>query len=109
MCSLGAAITSFGMLPQFVFHQCLFSTDVCVCSIRFNRVIALSSDESPPRPQADNRVMEEVGAHRPREPWMLSHPELLTRLGIVDLEAGVAAAGGRGYYLLGQGVMLNQV
>ena len=40
---------------------------------------------------------------------MRSHPELLTMLGIVNLEAGQAAAGGRGYYLLGQGVLLNQV
>jgi seryl-tRNA synthetase len=44
-----------------------------------------------------------------KEPWMLSHPDLVSRLGVADLEAGQAAAGGRGYYLLGNGVLLNQV
>jgi seryl-tRNA synthetase len=39
---------------------------------------------------------------------MSSHPDLLSKLGIVNLEAGAVAAGGRGYYLLGQGVMMNQ-
>ena len=40
---------------------------------------------------------------------MRSHPDLLELLGMVNLEAGSAAAGGRGYYLMGKGVLLNQV
>ena len=59
--------------------------------------------------QAQNLVLREAGTRSAPEPWMRSHPELLTMLGIVNLEAGQAAAGGRGYYLLGQGVLLNQV
>lgn len=40
---------------------------------------------------------------------LASHPDLLAAAGIADLESGVAAAGGRGYYLLNEGVLLNQV
>ena len=39
---------------------------------------------------------------------LLSHVDLVNRLDIVDLEAGVAVAGGRGYFLKREGVLLNQ-
>ncbi len=38
-----------------------------------------------------------------------SHPDLVQALGWVDLQAGARAAGGRGFFLLSDGVMLNQV
>ena len=40
---------------------------------------------------------------------LLGHADLVRRLGAVDMEAGAAAAGGRAYYLMREGVLLNQV
>lgn len=40
---------------------------------------------------------------------VVSHSPPMQMLDIVDLEAGTAVAGGRGYYLKREGVMLNQV
>jgi hypothetical protein len=40
---------------------------------------------------------------------LLGHAELVHRLCLADMETGAAVAGNRGYYLLGEGVMLNQV
>ncbi len=44
-----------------------------------------------------------------RQEPLLAHPDLVHRLCIADTAAGAAAAGSRGYYLLGEGVRLNQV
>ena len=62
------------------------------------------------RDESDNLVLSEGGPERvlDPEPWMMSHPDLLTRLGIVNMEAAQSVSGGRTYYLLGQGVLLNQ-
>ena len=43
------------------------------------------------------------------EDKLYNHVDLVSLLGIVDLEAGQTVAGGRGYYLLNEGVLLNQV
>ncbi|KAF5829042.1 hypothetical protein DUNSADRAFT_16646 [Dunaliella salina] len=37
-----------------------------------------------------------------------SHPDLTHMLGLADLEAGAAVSGARGYFLLHEGVLLNQ-
>lgn len=70
----------------------------------------LVADDVPvSRDEADNLLLGEGGpAVLEPEPWMLSHPDLLTRLGMVNLEAAQSVSGGRTYYLLGEGVMLNQ-
>ncbi|GAX82011.1 hypothetical protein CEUSTIGMA_g9439.t1 [Chlamydomonas eustigma] len=64
--------------------------------------VPISNDE------AHNRVLRVVGTPSAQEPWMRSHPELVKMLGIANLDAGQTVAGSRGYYLLGQGVILNQ-
>jgi len=38
-----------------------------------------------------------------------SHPDLTHMLGLADLDAGAYVAGARGYFLLHEGVLLNQV
>ena len=43
------------------------------------------------------------------EEKLYNHVDLVGLLGIVDLEAGQTVAGGRGYYLINEGVLLNQV
>ena len=43
------------------------------------------------------------------EDKLYNHVDLVSLLGIVDLEAGQTVAGGRGFYLLNEGVLLNQV
>jgi seryl-tRNA synthetase len=71
----------------------------------------LVEDDVPvSRDEADNLVLGEGGPERilEPEPWMLSHPDLLTWLGMVNLEAAQSVSGGRTYYLLGEGVLLNQ-
>ena len=66
--------------------------------------VPTSSDE------VDNATVSTWGEPREEgvEGGLLSHVDLVTRLDIVDLEAGVAVAGGRGYFLKGMGVLLNQ-
>ena len=58
--------------------------------------------------QANNTVVKEYGERRMEEK-LYNHVDLVALLGIVDLEAGQTVAGGRGYYLIGEGVLLNQV
>jgi len=54
----------------------------------------------------NNAVVSEVG--EPRQDARYNHVDLVQLLDIVDLEAGVAVAGGRGFYLKGEGCLLNQ-
>ncbi|GFH18339.1 AA_TRNA_LIGASE_II domain-containing protein, partial [Haematococcus lacustris] len=64
------------------------------------------------REEAHNQVIS-TGGPPPRtcgpEAALLAHAELLQRLGLADLEAGATAAGSRAYFLLNEGVLLNQV
>lgn len=46
-------------------------------------------------------------AHNEQE--LKSHPDLTHMLGLADLETGTAVSGARGYFLLNEGVLLNQV
>ncbi|KAJ9507219.1 hypothetical protein QJQ45_004780 [Haematococcus lacustris] len=63
------------------------------------------------RDEAHNQVIS-TGGPPPRtrgpEAALLGHAELLQRLDLADLEAGAAAAGSRAYFLLNEGVLLNQ-
>lgn len=67
-------------------------------------------DEGVPvsKDEEGNLVLSEGGPERilDPEPWMIGHPDLLTRLGIVNLEAAQSVSGGRTYYLLGQVLIL---
>ncbi|KAG6427259.1 hypothetical protein SASPL_111501 [Salvia splendens] len=55
----------------------------------------------------NNAVIRSWGVKR-MEPKLKDHVELVELLGIADLKKGANVAGGRGYYLKGDGVRLNQ-
>ncbi|PIA40197.1 hypothetical protein AQUCO_02500121v1 [Aquilegia coerulea] len=57
--------------------------------------------------EENNEVVRSWGENR-MEPDLLNHVDLVERLGIADLIKGANVAGGRGYYLIGKGVRLNQ-
>ena len=53
-----------------------------------------------------NEVVKTFGT--PRTDAKYNHVDLVSLLGIANLEDGAAVAGGRGYYLMNYGVLLNQ-
>ena len=55
-----------------------------------------------------NEIVKTFGTPRTKAEAKYNHVDLVGLLGIVDLEAGQAVAGGRGYYLMNYGVLLNQ-
>ncbi|KAJ3674711.1 hypothetical protein LUZ60_005327 [Juncus effusus] len=57
--------------------------------------------------EAKNAVIRTVGVRR-MEKGLKSHVDLVTLLDIVNLEKGSDVAGSRGYYLKGDGVLLNR-
>lgn len=57
--------------------------------------------------EANNAVVREWGERR-QEEKLYNHVDLVQLLDIVDMEAGTTVAGGRGYYLMREGVLLNQ-
>ncbi|XP_050380838.1 serine--tRNA ligase [Argentina anserina] len=57
--------------------------------------------------EANNAVVRLWGEKR-MEPKLKNHVELVELLGIADLKKGADVAGGRGFYLKGAGVRLNQ-
>ncbi|KAE8726004.1 Serine--tRNA ligase [Hibiscus syriacus] len=57
--------------------------------------------------EANNAVIRTWGGKRV-EPKLKNHVELVELLGIADTKKGADVAGGRGYYLKGDGVRLNQ-
>lgn len=59
-------------------------------------------------PQAHNAVVKEWGTSEKGPQHRYNHVDLVALLDIADLENGVTVAGGRGYYLKGAGVLLNQ-
>ncbi|GLC51005.1 hypothetical protein PLESTB_000455800 [Pleodorina starrii] len=69
--------------------------------------VPVSNDE------ANNAIVKTFGEPRPQvDPdtgkKLYNHVDLVQLLGIVNLEAGQEVAGGRGYYLMNEGVLLNQ-
>eukprot|EP00475_Leptophrys_vorax_P023006 TRINITY_DN31340_c2_g1_i1.p1 TRINITY_DN31340_c2_g1~~TRINITY_DN31340_c2_g1_i1.p1 ORF type:complete len:494 (-),score=54.49 TRINITY_DN31340_c2_g1_i1:20-1501(-) len=54
----------------------------------------------------NNAVVRTWGEPRAEAKW--NHVDLVHMLGIADIERGSQTAGGRGYYLKGMGVLLNQ-
>uniref|UniRef100_A0A2N9EUZ9 serine--tRNA ligase n=1 Tax=Fagus sylvatica TaxID=28930 RepID=A0A2N9EUZ9_FAGSY len=63
--------------------------------------VPVSNDE------ANNKVIRSWGEKR-LEPKLKNHVDLVELLGIADLKKGADIAGGRGFYLKGDGVRLNQ-
>ncbi|CAL9003416.1 hypothetical protein GBA52_018673 [Prunus armeniaca] len=63
--------------------------------------VPISNDEE------NNAVIRSWGEKR-MEPKLKNHVELVELLGIADLKKGAEVAGGRGFYLKGAGVRLNQ-
>lgn len=63
--------------------------------------VPISNDE------ASNTIIRSWGQKRV-EPKLKNHVELVELLGIADTKKGANVAGGRGYYLKGDGVRLNQ-
>ncbi|MBA0642727.1 hypothetical protein Goklo_027070 [Gossypium klotzschianum] len=57
--------------------------------------------------EANNAVIRTWGEKR-LEPKLKNHVDLVELLGIADTKKGADVAGGRGYYLKGDGVRLNQ-
>ncbi|KAH9614786.1 hypothetical protein KSS87_022896 [Heliosperma pusillum] len=57
--------------------------------------------------EANNQVIRTWGEQR-IEANLISHVDLVELLGIVDTKRGSNVAGGRGFYLKGDGVLLNQ-
>ncbi|KAJ4834391.1 hypothetical protein Tsubulata_007333 [Turnera subulata] len=57
--------------------------------------------------EANNVVIRQWGEKR-EEPGLRNHVDLVHLLGIVDTKRGAKVAGGRGYFLKGFGVRLNQ-
>ncbi|XP_057960464.1 serine--tRNA ligase [Malania oleifera] len=63
--------------------------------------VPVSNDE------ANNAIIRSWGEKR-TEPKLRNHVELVELLGIADIKKGANVAGGRGFYLKGDGVRLNQ-
>ncbi|GAB4855534.1 hypothetical protein Ancab_024154 [Ancistrocladus abbreviatus] len=63
--------------------------------------VPVSNDE------AGNAIIRSWGEKR-TEPKLKNHVELVELLGIADTKKGADVAGGRGFYLKGDGVLLNQ-
>lgn len=63
--------------------------------------VPISDDEA-------NNVIVKTWGNKREDEKLYNHVDLVQLLDIVDLENGTAVAGGRGYYLKGAGVLLNQ-
>ncbi|KAG6430305.1 hypothetical protein SASPL_108369 [Salvia splendens] len=68
----------------------------------------LVHDSVPVDNNEDNNAVIRSWGEKRMEPKLKDHVELVERLGIADLKKGANVAGGRGYYLKGDGVRLNQ-
>ncbi|CAI5536724.1 unnamed protein product [Closterium sp. Naga37s-1] len=76
---------------------------------RVNTIGNLVHDSVPVDNDEDhNAVIRTWGEPRTDEGVKRNHVDLVHMLDIADLERGASTAGGRGYYLKGMGVMLNQ-
>eukprot|EP00891_Asterochloris_glomerata_P009648 jgi/Astpho2/9648/e_gw1.00146.54.1_t len=58
--------------------------------------------------EANNAVVKKSQQEGRQEDKLFNHVDLVHMLDLVDLENGTAVAGGRGYFLKNEGVLLNQ-
>ena len=68
----------------------------------------LVPDSVPVSDDEDNNKVEDTWGECNREDWMLSHYDLTQMCAIANTEQGAKVAGSRGYFLTGNGVLLNQ-
>ncbi|CAA0816567.1 Serine--tRNA ligase [Striga hermonthica] len=68
----------------------------------------LVHDSVPVDNNEDNNAIIRSWGEKRSEPKLKNHVELVELLGIADLKKGANVAGGRGFYLKGDGVRLNQ-
>ncbi|CAA0827255.1 Serine--tRNA ligase [Striga hermonthica] len=68
----------------------------------------LVHDSVPVDNNEDNNAIIKSWGEKRTEPKLKNHVELVELLGIADLKKGANVAGGRGFYLKGDGVRLNQ-
>ncbi|KAL6560642.1 hypothetical protein OROGR_004201 [Orobanche gracilis] len=68
----------------------------------------LVHDSVPVNNNEDNNAIIRSWGEKRTEPNLKNHVELVELLGIADLKKGATVAGGRGFYLKGDGVRLNQ-
>ncbi|KAH6802427.1 seryl-tRNA synthetase / serine-tRNA ligase [Perilla frutescens var. frutescens] len=68
----------------------------------------LVHDSVPVDNNEDNNAIIRSWGEKRMEPKLKNHVELVELLGIADLKKGANVAGGRGFYLKGDGVRLNQ-
>lgn len=103
-------------LSALVFSRTRVRTSAAACRdvARVRLLLASAAQRShmaravAPPLQANNAVVKEWGAFTKEARHKHNHVDLVNMLGIVDLENGTVVAGGRGYYLKGAGVLLNQ-
>ncbi|XP_057800349.1 LOW QUALITY PROTEIN: serine--tRNA ligase-like [Salvia miltiorrhiza] len=75
---------------------------------RLGNIGNLVHDSVPVDNNEDNNAVMKVWGEKRMEPKLKNHVELVELLGIADLKKGANVAGGRGFYLKGDGVLLNQ-
>ncbi|KAK2972488.1 hypothetical protein RJ640_017660 [Escallonia rubra] len=68
----------------------------------------LVHDSVPVSNDEDNNAVVRSWGEKRSEPKLKNHVELVELLGIADTKKGANVAGGRGFYLKGDGVRLNQ-
>jgi seryl-tRNA synthetase len=76
--------------------------------VRLREVGNLVHDSVPIDNNEDNNLVVRTWGTPREEAGLRSHVDLVSDLGIVELEAGTDIAGGRGYFLKHFGVLLNQ-
>nr|GEY01764.1 serine--tRNA ligase [Tanacetum cinerariifolium] len=75
---------------------------------KLEKVGNLVHDSVPVSKDEENNAVVRTWGEKRVEPKLKNHVELVELLGIADLKKGANVAGGRGYYLKGVGVHLNQ-
>eukprot|EP00245_Coleochaete_scutata_P003266 TRINITY_DN14767_c0_g2_i4.p1 TRINITY_DN14767_c0_g2~~TRINITY_DN14767_c0_g2_i4.p1 ORF type:complete len:286 (-),score=82.76 TRINITY_DN14767_c0_g2_i4:1609-2466(-) len=76
--------------------------------LALNPIGSIVHDSVPVHDDEDNNAVVRTWGEPRDEDKLYGHVDLVHMLEIADLERGVNTAGGRGYYLKGMGVLLNQ-
>ena len=98
MCILATS----GYIHRIILHPYLYYlTPASISTTTHSRHLYLYLQD-----EANNEVIATWGDCRDGAKY--NHVDIVQLCGLVDLEAGVDVAGGRGYYLIGAGALLNQ-
>ncbi|MBA0760313.1 hypothetical protein Gotri_023065 [Gossypium trilobum] len=79
-----------------------------VLKSKLEKIGNLVHDSVPVSDDEANNAVIRIWGEKRLEPKLKNHVELVELLGIADTKKGADVAGGRGYYLKGDGVRLNQ-